>query len=45
MVGATPTVTKSPPSMVPPVGPTPDGSLPLSSIDKTAAVCVSVDFI
>jgi hypothetical protein len=38
-------VTKSPPALVPPAGPTPGGSLPLSSIDKTAAVRVSVDFI
>ncbi|KAF8696903.1 hypothetical protein HU200_036545 [Digitaria exilis] len=45
MAGAAPTVTKSPPSLVPPAGPTPGGSLPLSSIDKTAAVRVSVDFI
>jgi hypothetical protein len=39
------TVTKSPPALIPPAGPTPGGSLPLSSIDKTAAVRVSVDFI
>ena len=45
MAAAPPTVTKSPPSLVPPAGPTPGGSLPLSSIDKTAAVRVSVDFI
>ncbi|TVU35950.1 hypothetical protein EJB05_17857, partial [Eragrostis curvula] len=45
MACAAPTVTKSTPSLVPPAGPTPDGSLPLSSIDKTAAVRVSVDFI
>jgi hypothetical protein len=45
MAGAAPTVTKSPPSLVPPAGPMPSGSLPLSSIDKTAAVRVSVDFI
>mgnify|MGYP003703348603 CR=1 FL=1 len=37
--------TKSPPALVPSAGPTPGGSLPLSSIDKTAAVRVSVDFI
>jgi hypothetical protein len=42
---AAPTVTKSPPSLVPPAGATPGGSLPLSSIDKTAAVRVSVDFV
>jgi hypothetical protein len=45
MAAAPTTVTKSPPSLVPPAGPTPGGSLPLSSIDKTAAVRVSVDFI
>jgi Transferase family len=39
------TVTKSSPVLVPPVGPTPSGPLPLSSIDLTAAVRVSVDFI
>lgn len=42
---AAPTVAKSPPELVPPAGPTPGGVLPLSSIDKTAAVRVSVDFI
>ena len=42
---AAPTVGKSPPALVPPAGPTPGGVLPLSSIDKTAAVRVSVDFI
>uniref|UniRef100_A0A0D9V2W9 Uncharacterized protein n=1 Tax=Leersia perrieri TaxID=77586 RepID=A0A0D9V2W9_9ORYZ len=42
---AAPTVTKSAPELVPPAGPTPGGALPLSSIDKTAAVRVSVDFI
>jgi hypothetical protein len=42
---AAPTVARSPPQLVPPAGPTPGGSLPLSSIDKTAAVRVSVDFI
>ncbi|KAM3331059.1 hypothetical protein ACQJBY_027251 [Aegilops geniculata] len=42
---AAPTVAKSPPALVPPAGPTPGGVLPLSSIDKTAAVRVSVDFI
>jgi hypothetical protein len=42
---AAPTVAKSPPVLVPPAGPTPGGVLPLSSIDKTAAVRVSVDFI
>nr|BAJ94464.1 predicted protein [Hordeum vulgare subsp. vulgare] len=42
---AAPTVTKSPPALVPPAGPTPGGTLPLSSIDKTAAVRVMVDFI
>lgn len=40
-----PTVVKSAPELVPPAGPTPGGTLPLSSIDKTAAVRVSVDFI
>ncbi|KAM3295244.1 hypothetical protein ACQJBY_037865 [Aegilops geniculata] len=40
-----PTVAKSPPALVPPAGPTPGGTLPLSSIDKTAAVRVMVDFI
>jgi hypothetical protein len=45
MVGTVTTITKSPPLLVPPVGPTPGGSLPLSSIDKTATLCVSVDFI
>ncbi|KAF7096270.1 hypothetical protein CFC21_098242 [Triticum aestivum] len=33
----TPTVTKSPPALIPPAGPTPCGTLPLSSIDKTVA--------
>ncbi|EAY74963.1 hypothetical protein OsI_02860 [Oryza sativa Indica Group] len=42
---AEPTVSKSAPELVPPAGPTPRGALPLSSIDKTAAVRVSVDFI
>ncbi|KAI5000927.1 acyl transferase 5-like [Hordeum vulgare subsp. vulgare] len=42
---AAPTVVKSPPALVPPAEPTPGGVLPLSSIDKTAAVRVSVDFI
>ena len=42
---AAPTVAKSPPELVPPAGPTPGGVLPLSSIDKTAAVRVMVDFI
>uniref|UniRef100_A0ACD5VET9 Uncharacterized protein n=1 Tax=Avena sativa TaxID=4498 RepID=A0ACD5VET9_AVESA len=42
---AAPAVVKSPPALVPPAGPTPGGVLPLSSIDKTAAVRVSVDFI
>ncbi|KAI4998926.1 hypothetical protein ZWY2020_054268 [Hordeum vulgare] len=44
-MAAAPTVTKSPPALVPPAGPTPGGTLPLSSIDKTAAVRVMVDFI
>jgi hypothetical protein len=44
-VAAAPTVVKSAPELVAPVGPTPGGTLPLSSIDKTAAVRVSVDFI
>jgi hypothetical protein len=39
------TVTKSSPVLVPPVASTPTGTLPLSSIDRTAAVRVSVDFI
>ncbi|KAE8806226.1 3'-N-debenzoyl-2'-deoxytaxol N-benzoyltransferase [Hordeum vulgare] len=34
---STPTVTKSPPALIPPAGPTPCGTLPLSSIDKTVA--------
>ncbi|XP_072967316.1 acyl transferase 9-like [Typha angustifolia] len=38
-------VTKSPPVIVTPASSTPHGHLPLSSIDKTAAVRVSVDFI
>ncbi|XP_078168697.1 acyl transferase 9-like [Carex rostrata] len=38
-------VTKSSPVLVPPVASTPTGTLPLSSIDRTAAVRVSVDFI
>ncbi|KAF0898638.1 hypothetical protein E2562_008212 [Oryza meyeriana var. granulata] len=42
---AVPTVSKSAPELVSPAGPTPRGALPLSSIDKTAAVRVSVDFI
>jgi hypothetical protein len=42
---ATPTVARSAPELVPPAGPTPGGTLPLSSIDKTAAVRVSVDFV
>lgn len=42
---AAPTVVKSPPALVPPAEPTPGGVLPLSSIDKTAAVRVMVDFI
>ena len=42
---AAPTVEKSAPELVPPAGPTPGGTLPLSSIDKTAAVRVSVDFV
>ncbi|CAO2208678.1 unnamed protein product [Urochloa humidicola] len=42
---AAPTVVKSVPELVPPAGPTPGGTLPLSSIDKTAAVRVSVDFV
>ena len=33
----TKTVTKSPPALIPPAGPTPCGTLPLSSIDKTVA--------
>jgi hypothetical protein len=45
MAAAAPTVAKSPPVLVPPAEPTPSGVLPLSSIDKTAAVRVSVDFI
>ncbi|TVU35949.1 hypothetical protein EJB05_17856 [Eragrostis curvula] len=45
MAAAAPTVSKSPPALIPPAGPTPGGHLPLSSIDKTAAVRVSVDFI
>ncbi|KAK3161284.1 hypothetical protein QOZ80_1BG0075140 [Eleusine coracana subsp. coracana] len=45
MAAAAPTVSRSPPSLIPPAGPTPGGTLPLSSIDKTAAVRVSVDFI
>lgn len=45
MAAAAPTVSKSPPSLILPAGPTPGGTLPLSSIDKTAAVRVSVDFI
>nr|CAD1824029.1 unnamed protein product [Ananas comosus var. bracteatus] len=42
-----PAVTKSPPTLVPPASPTPASTLllPLSSIDRTAAVRVSVDFI
>ncbi|KAJ3670896.1 hypothetical protein LUZ60_008322 [Juncus effusus] len=39
------TITKSSPVLVPPSAATPSGALPLSSIDKTAAVRVSVDFI
>ena len=39
---ATPTVEKSAPELVQPAGPTPGGTLPLSSIDKTAAVRVPV---
>jgi len=39
---AAPTVEKSAPELVPPAGPTPGGTLPLSSIDKTAAVRVPV---
>ncbi|XP_040378773.1 acyl transferase 4-like [Oryza brachyantha] len=43
---AAPTVSKAAPELVQPAGPTPRGALlPLSSIDKTAAVRVSVDFI
>ena len=42
---AAPTVERSAPELVPPAGPTPGGTLPLSSIDKTAAVRVSVDFV
>ncbi|RCV26196.1 hypothetical protein SETIT_5G226300v2 [Setaria italica] len=42
---AAPTVARSAPELVPPAGPTPGGTLPLSSIDKTAAVRVSVDFV
>ena len=38
----TPTVEKSAPELVQPAGPTPGGTLPLSSIDKTAAVRVPV---
>ncbi|VAH68151.1 unnamed protein product [Triticum turgidum subsp. durum] len=34
---STPTVTKSPPALIPPAGPTPRGTLALSSIDKTVA--------
>uniref|UniRef100_A0A453S1M2 Uncharacterized protein n=1 Tax=Aegilops tauschii subsp. strangulata TaxID=200361 RepID=A0A453S1M2_AEGTS len=34
---STPTVTKSPPALIPPAGPTPCGTLPFSSIDKTVA--------
>ncbi|KAM3211489.1 hypothetical protein ACQJBY_064947 [Aegilops geniculata] len=34
---STPTVTKSPPALIPPAGRTPCGTLPLSSIDKTVA--------
>ncbi|KAG8077193.1 hypothetical protein GUJ93_ZPchr0007g5398 [Zizania palustris] len=45
MAAAAPTVAKSAPELVQPAGPTPSGTLPLSSIDKTAAVRVSVDFI
>ncbi|KAF7046929.1 hypothetical protein CFC21_055917 [Triticum aestivum] len=45
MAAPAPTVAKSPPALVPPAGPTPGGTLPLSSIDKTAAVRVMVDFI
>ncbi|EMS59300.1 Omega-hydroxypalmitate O-feruloyl transferase [Triticum urartu] len=44
-MAAAPTVAKSPPALVPPAGPTPGGTLPLSAIDKTAAVRVMVDFI
>ncbi|VAI88439.1 unnamed protein product [Triticum turgidum subsp. durum] len=36
-MASTPTVTKSPPALIPPAGPTPCGTLPLSSIDKTVA--------
>ncbi|RLM68896.1 hypothetical protein C2845_PM17G05370 [Panicum miliaceum] len=39
------TVEKSAPELVQPAGPTPGGTLPLSSIDKTAAVRVSVVFV
>jgi hypothetical protein len=45
MAATASTVSKSPPALIPPAGPTPGGTLPLSSIDKTAAVRVSVDFI
>ena len=45
MSAAAPTVVKLAPELVAPAGPTPGGTLPLSSIDKTAAVRVSVDFI
>uniref|UniRef100_A0ACD5WVH9 Uncharacterized protein n=1 Tax=Avena sativa TaxID=4498 RepID=A0ACD5WVH9_AVESA len=37
-----PTVTKSPPALIPPDGPTPGGTLPLSSIDKTVGGLVNL---
>uniref|UniRef100_A0ACD5WX23 Uncharacterized protein n=1 Tax=Avena sativa TaxID=4498 RepID=A0ACD5WX23_AVESA len=38
----TPTVTRSPPALIPPAGPTPGGTLPLSSIDKMVASLVNL---
>ncbi|CAM0910778.1 unnamed protein product [Alopecurus aequalis] len=38
----TPTVARSPPALIPPAGPTPGGTLPLSSIDKMVAGLVNL---
>ncbi|KAM0873750.1 hypothetical protein ACQ4PT_037868 [Festuca glaucescens] len=38
----TPTVARSPPALIPPAGPTPGGTLPLSSIDKMVTALVNL---
>ncbi|KAK1609680.1 hypothetical protein QYE76_033353 [Lolium multiflorum] len=40
-----PTVAKSPPALIPPAGPTPGGTLPLSCIDKTIGGLALVNLI